>query len=412
MGSARESYYRSHKAVPMASQPAVSPSAVDDGGPRDGEMDRTVTEPSVGSSSTPRADDGDRSVDERHPVGGVVEVGWEYVRSSVKPEIATSPFYVIATHSNTRDVMLFHVGEDGARLDRCVLVAKHAKEVTSLAVMSDNVKFVTGGSDNFVYTWTVISDNGGDLTAKCVGEMQLESGVRMLSSHPHHDRIAIVLSGNVVLLRHLSKDEVDEMRIQIKDSNVTALSQGTHTLVYGTDSGLVYVWQYEKPDNLVTFYRATSSHVHFLSMRNDTIASWGMNDDYIRVWDKASEKSTGTLCTGNKHLAHLVLSSDGTHVITTLGTNDVIVYQNKANGFGRLAMDRELCLLAVDNSDLYLVSTTGTIQKRDYRELGSSQIRPGCEERITNTDVIKAEVTNLTLESKKKRKPSAVCGIL
>ena len=367
-------------------------------------MDDAVPE-ATSSTSLPASSD---QLDRR------VETGWAYVRSSVKPEISISPLYVIAAHVNTRDVMLFHVS-DASRgdFDRCALVTKHAEEVTSLALMPDNVKFLTGGNDSVIYTWSVVSDNGR-MTAKCVGEMKLESAVRMLSSHPQHDRIAIVLSGNVVLLRHLCNDGQpdDEVRIQIKDSNVTALSQGPHTLVYGTDTGMVYVWQYESPDNLVTFYRATSSRVHFLSTSNDTIASWGKNDDYIRVWDRRNQKSTGTLCTGSDRLANLIQAPDGSHVIALLATNDVIVYQCQGEGFGKASFEEELCLMALDDNDAYLVSKSGSVLKRNYRELGSSETRPGCGERITNTDVIKAEVTKLTSDSEKRRKTSTVCEIL
>ena len=93
-----------------------------------------------------------------------------------------------------------------------------------------------------VHIWAFTRER---LTIEKEGVVTFSDVVLKIFPHPSLKAIGVMLRGNTVLLRHLGNKEVDELNIRIQDSNVTVLTQTHQQVIYGTDRGKIYVWNYE-----------------------------------------------------------------------------------------------------------------------------------------------------------------------
>ena len=92
-----------------------------------------------------------------------------------------------------------------------------------------------------IHTWAISRES---LTIEKTGVVRFGNDVLNIVPHPSLRAIGVILRGNTVLLRNLGKTAKDELNIKVQDSNVTALTLTEHQLIYGTDRGKIYVWNY------------------------------------------------------------------------------------------------------------------------------------------------------------------------
>ena len=341
----------------------------------------------------------------------VDDIEWRDIISTVQPEIMLSPLFVIAVHRNMQDILLSKENDNCKNRKRFRFTTKHQEEVTSLAVMADGAIFLTGGADNMVYQW-FIDTTGTQIKVKCVGEITFKTPIQRMSPHPRHILIAVVLQGNNIHLRHLAS-EVDEICIQIKDCNVTAISQGESTLIYSTDQGRVYIWHYETPDDMVRYYQASSFSIRCLSLRKDYVVTWGLRDTFIHVWNMVTGKTVVKL-TLSGGLSDLKLSPDGNHVIMTGQNDHVVFYQVSGSCYDIFHDPPPASCLAVDDVYVYILSHTGTLHQISYKAIGrnKSKKREPSTVNMEYTVASKADVTKIPATTDELKQSSSTCKIL
>ena len=154
---------------------------------------------------------------------------------------------LVGVHSNGLDLVLMDLSRDDAKL---VKVKGHEKVIRSVGLICDDEHVVTGGEDKTLRVWQLQrNDEGVTLTLK--EDMTFKSTVERLLVHPVNKMVLVWLAPNILKLRHINNLKVDELSVDVQDSDITGLSMNDTQIVYSTNKGNIYVWNYENPDNPV-----------------------------------------------------------------------------------------------------------------------------------------------------------------
>ena len=191
----------------------------------------------------------------------------------------------------------------------------HKDTVTCLATMGTTGDFLTGSVDHTMRLW---SCDGHDIAQK--DNMVWEGPVTHIAAHPSLKIIAVCLENKLIKLRHLNNKSVDEVRIELQDSKLTFLLLNENQLIYGTDLGKVFVWNYEDQENPVFMLFGHVNVIRLLCLSEHRLASYAHNDSTICVWNVTAGKLKYRIETDRRQYTALEL--DGPNHMLFLASQD------------------------------------------------------------------------------------------
>ncbi len=216
----------------------------------------------------------------------------------------------LATVSINNDLVLYEIST-GSEICK-VLDKSHS--VTSIAFLGEDKNLVTGATDNKVKVWEVMSDsqNKDRKNLEERDDIDFKVPVLQVCPHPNFSMIGVLLKGNVVKLRHLATKDKDEADIKVKDCNITKLLISENHIIYGADSGNIYVWNYEdmNPDDPVFMLSKHQKPVCHLSSREDLLASLDRDNDLLCLWSLEKKKLQHKISLDGSEILALCLSDD------------------------------------------------------------------------------------------------------
>ena len=235
--------------------------------------------------------------------------------------ISSDGRYVVTVHRNSTDLILYDVslGLELARL------TAHEQGITCLAMVCDDDHVISGAADGSLKVW-----RREEKSLETILLINFSTSIRAVSAHPKHKMFAVCLEGNVIKLRHMNNKDVDEVNIEIQDSKLTGLVLGDSQLVYGTDVGKIYVWNYEDVANPVCMLDGHVQPVQFLSLRDQYLASIGQDEQCVVIWNTRAGKKLGDMYLGGEKLTALTWSNDMHYLIVGLETCMVHIYDAMA----------------------------------------------------------------------------------
>lgn len=235
------------------------------------------------------------------------------------PSLSADGKHILATSTIGHSV----VAIDRGTSREIKTTSPHKDKVTCMATLGNGGDFVTGSADQSVRVW----DSDG-LQLQHVDTMVFNDTVTHIAAHPTLKLVAVCLNNKVIKLRHLANKPVDEIRIELQDSTLTCLLLHDSQLIYGTNLGKVFVWNYEDHENPVFLLYGHVSPIKLLSLSDNRLASYAQNDSQICVWnvkagklkyriDTDQKQYTAMHLDGPKHMLFLTSVDKNFHMYCT-----------------------------------------------------------------------------------------------
>jgi len=163
---------------------------------------------------------------------------------------------------------------------------KHKESITCLSnIGNDDEKFLTGSSDQSINLWFF---DGQEIFLD--DSILFDEPITHLASHPRLQAISVCTNRHTIHLRQLSNRMNDELKIELKDSELTSLVIAEDQLVYGTTLGKIYVWNYENPKDPVFMLYGHNDSITKLYVSKNSLVSTAENDTAVCIWNLKTGK--------------------------------------------------------------------------------------------------------------------------
>lgn len=282
----------------------------------------------------------------------------------------------------------------------------HTDHMTAIAAICNNMGFITGSLDQTVKVWNY--ENDQLIEKDCI---QFDQPVLQLAAHPKNQIIIVCLKGNHVHMRHLANKDVDEVKIELLDSNVTCLVLGDDQLIYGTDMGKAYMWNYEIEDpnqDPVFMLTGHTEPVKFLNVSEERLMTYAMDDSNISIWNLKTGKLKCRLETTCSDYTALALACK-VH-LAFFGTSDLrlLVYSTRSKEQKAVELLKgNACCLHVQGDNLLVVLESGDVCTFNITEWKDSS-----DDMDQNANQIDKDQSDDKSDTARDQSNSATCVIL
>ncbi|CAH1801102.1 unnamed protein product [Owenia fusiformis] len=206
--------------------------------------------------------------------------------TDMKPVVFPDGKHVVTLDTDNVTFMVY----DMKKSRKISTTLAHDAQITCMVCTPNGSHLITGGADNAVNVWQMVGTSFKRTLA-----FEFESEVTHIATHPDRKLFVVALNGNKVRLCHLQKFECDDVEINLKDEDITALEMSDDLILYGTDTGKIYAWNFESMSCLAYTYQEHTTEITILKVHNNFVASTTRNDLNIKIWDLKRRQVVQTL---------------------------------------------------------------------------------------------------------------------
>ena len=313
--------------------------------------------------------------------------------SSVAPVVAYSGDMVACVAEDNHKIALYR-GECGLSPPD-----GHENNITCMDFMSDSSCLVTGSQDGTVKVWD--TDD-----CICQDTVLFRKPVMRLACNPRYKMVAVELDSSHVKLRHLNDKFTDVIDIQIQDdSHVTALIQSEEQIIYGTNQGTVYVWNYEEENCPVLMLRGHKTPIKHLSICDTNLLSLAENDTIMRVWDLRTGQQVHKISLKKTHPCQGILLTGIDRVFLTSARFAFIFSCKTQSVIREVDVKADVASMRSNEDSLLMVTWDGSLLHMPLTDVIQ-----------TGNDVDRNAQNDLEIDENKdgeaKRRASSACNIL
>ena len=257
-------------------------------------------------------------------------------------------------HSNGRHILLMESGAGSAtRLN------DHLDKITCLT-FAGNVYLMTSSLDGTLKLWR-LRRNVRDVT--CTRCLVFREAVMMVHCDMNRKIFCVHLRSEVILVRSFSQPEEDELRVAIKDCQVTVIACPTNCLAYGTDDGRVYVWHVVNQKAQVDCVKASKHGLSICELvaAGHVFATCAESETRIIIWSSPISRRLYEIDIGDDvdPVGSLAIFSR----IHPLMTDIALIYVRGSTVYYARHDQESPCALAhLDSSVLHLLSAPEVVQ--------------------------------------------------
>ncbi|CAH1801103.1 unnamed protein product [Owenia fusiformis] len=202
----------------------------------------------------------------------------------------------------------------------------HDAPITSMVNTPSGNHMITGGIDHTARVWQM--DQGRFQLSSL---FEFESAVKLIATHPDRKLFVVALNENQIKLCRLEIYECDDVEVDLRDGDITSIVMSDELILYGTDTGKIYAWNFDFMSCLTYVFQKHSTPVTLLRVHNNLMASVAKNDKCIQVWDVATGRKVHQLEVTNKandklHCTITVMSFLHNGKILGIGCHERSVY--------------------------------------------------------------------------------------
>lgn len=286
----------------------------------------------------------------------------------------------------------------------------HFADITSICMAMDG-SLVTASNDNSVKIWDIknIGDGTSELTILERSKLTFDlTKVVKVHAHPTQRTIAILLENNTVLLKSLTDLALDDMKIQVQDSEVTCIGLEQNRLIYGTNKGKAYVWDRTKLDDPVYEIDTDSKKSvincplrrSYLLLLCDCLKS-------IQVWNISQAKIMCKQEIPEYTVIAATLSYTGKYVVCACSGGFIIVFDSATGNLrGIKELNGEILSLLVREEDVIVLLDSGSLLSLTVVGLKNSTKSP------SSSAGSKRSSSDVTGSSRSSSTSSAACVII
>ena len=290
--------------------------------------------------------------------------------NKVRPVVSQLHEWVIAVHQNGLDLVTFDLSDDSSKPSK---VQGHKKPVTSLVVICDGEHVISGGQDCQLTVWKISQESEDGVKAlRNTASADFDAVILGVRAHPSNKVVLLWLESNLLKLRHIHSLEVDEVSIEVQDSDIQCLTMNEDQIIYGTNKGHIYVWSYESAENPVFNFESGHEDASLVEVCKKKMASWTVKQKSASLWSLDTRQKLADLHL-NHPPVHLSLFQEAGLLLIVNTQHQLLLYQIRnmpptevrRNELGRFDCPVLSLTHSPSCNDFYIVLESGSILHLD-----------------------------------------------